>query len=208
VAISSLRSKLESTCVVAVLAAVSSLIAACSEDEAPATVRCAAAGYVSDPNAQSFCGCRDVYLRCSAGGATPTAADCICLAEAGSCPSSADGHVFCGGGTGYRCTAGTIKSVLQCPGSADCIKQVSKDLFRCGTEQRYIDYAVEGEPCMAEQGAACAFDQSSVLDCQRGTWTKATTCSDGAKRCERVFQGDPGVNCAGGSAACYGCGRL
>ena len=183
-------------------------VAACAEEEAPTQANCQAEGFSSDATTESFCGCQSAYLRCRGAGVVATRADCICVAEETTCPADAEGLVFCSGKAGYQCKAGTMTSVLECPGSASCIEETSKEKLRCGTTSSYIDYAREGEPCISEQSAACSFDQSKVLNCQRGSWVSARTCGGGTSRCERVFQGDPGVNCAGGSASCVGCGSF
>lgn len=178
------------------------------DDDAAAPVPCSGEGYVTDGNAQSFCACPNVYLRCTSAGVRPTKTDCLCIDARAPCPSALDGQLFCSGNAGYQCKGGSLTPVLECPGSANCVEEATKDLLRCGTKSTYIDYALAGEACAGEQAAACTLDQSTVLDCQRGRWVEARTCSGGVSRCERVFQGDPGVNCAGGADACYGCGSL
>jgi hypothetical protein len=183
------------------------ITAACGDDEAPPKGNCLKAGYASEQDARTLCGCEHAFVKCSGAGAAVTRSDCLCVADKGTCTAETDGLVFCGAErTGYQCRNGAFTSMLQCPGTGSCLNNGTNDRITCGTQQSHIDYAVEGQPCASEQAGACSIDQASVLNCQRGTWVTGRSCATGLTRCERVFSGDPGVNCPGGSASCVGCG--
>jgi len=84
--------------------------------------------------------------------------------------------------------------VFACPETQTCQALQGYTSIECGLpgSQFNVPYAIENAPCAAEQSAACTFDQTAVLLCQRGTWQLSKNCGTGVSRCDVVGPGTSG----------------
>lgn len=74
------------------------------------------------------------------------------------------------------CENGSYVQEAACPGLQDCSNVQGHSSVRCGTETIYVPYAKSGAPCAASDAAACTFDETIVLLCDKGYWVDAIHC--------------------------------
>lgn len=102
------------------------------------------------------------------------------------------------------CENNVYRRVWQCPQTQTCQDILGNSSIRCGISNWSISYAVQGTPCAAEQAAACSFDQTEVLNCQRGVWELSRNCGTGVARCEHFDPGE-GSCPVTSESGCIGC---
>lgn len=100
------------------------------------------------------------------------------------------------------CQGGKWVEVFACPTPQTCTLIEGHNSVSCNDAGKKVPYAAKGGPCGTEGNAVCTFDRSQVLSCTDGSWFITSNC---AKSCDRLFQGDPGVECSGGANTCIGC---
>jgi hypothetical protein len=112
-------------------------------------------------------------------GTAPHVGDIACASGAG------PAVVACGqkGADGGPVFAASDASVwipfFTCPGKDKCSAVTTYDEFTCtDPASGVISYlAILGAPCFHETEGACSIDKSTVMECEKGTWTSFQSCT-------------------------------
>lgn len=115
----------------------------------------------------------------------------------------ADGNVGHAAGTD---TGATFTRAGECPASQACRTVAGVTSVGCGLPDSVfnVTFAIEGTPCAAERGAACSFDYSLALVCDRGVWQQSHVCGTGVTHCDIITPGHTGCP-ESAQTGCIGC---
>jgi hypothetical protein len=124
------------------------------------------------------------------------------LVENGAC--DAEGTLACGNSaTGSSnavlfCSGHTLQKVYECPNSGKCVNGEKGAFVTCGTADLPLPVAKTGAPCGIDQGIACSFDDSVLLECTSGTWTELRHCAPSTCANTRTSSGTRQLACENG----------